>query len=142
MGSIVITEADRREFARARAAWAEAEAAPSALIRARYDARRDAVDLSFRCGATIIIPRKLIPWLDGASKADLRAIKVFTYEGIECAPIDMHIFVPGLIEEVFGTRFLAAAMGTRGGQRRSKSKAAAARANGALGGRPRKRRST
>lgn len=135
----VITAADRREFARARAAWHREEMAPGALVRARYDGRRDAVNLTFRCDATIVIPRRLIRWFDGASKADLRAIKVFTYDGIECKPIDMHIFVPGLIEEVFGTRFLAAAMGRRGGQRRSRLKAAAARANGALGGRPRKK---
>ncbi len=39
-------------------------------------------------------------------------------------------------------RFFAASTGKRGGQRRSKLKAAAARANGALGGRPRKRKTS
>lgn len=142
MASIVITEADRKELERARRAWETAERAPSALIRARYDARRDTVELTFRCGVTIGIPRALIPALEGASKRDLRSIKMMTYEALECEPIDMHIFVPGLVEHVLGSRFFAAATGKRGGRRRSKIKAAAARANGALGGRPRKRRST
>jgi hypothetical protein len=39
----------------------------------------------------------------------------------------------------FGTRLFAAATGRRGGRRKSKAKAVAAKANGAKGGRPRKR---
>jgi hypothetical protein len=142
MDSIVVTAADRKRYARARAAWLEAEAAPAALVRARYDARRDAVDLTFRCGVTMAIPRALIPEFDDASTQDLRAIKAMTYEAIECEPLDTHHYVPGLVESVMGARFFAAATGRRGGQRRSKIKAAAARANGALGGRPRKRKTT
>jgi hypothetical protein len=53
--------------------------------------------------------------------------------------VDVDVYVPGLIERTFGPRLLAAAAGRRGGRRKSKAKAAAARANGAKGGRPRKR---
>lgn len=137
---IVITAADRKRYARARAAGREAEMAPSALVDARYDGRRDAIDLTFRCGVLVRIPRALVPEFADASAADLRAIKAMTYEALECEPLDQHIYVPGLVEEVLGSRFFAASTGKRGGQRRSKLKAAAARANGALGGRPRKRK--
>jgi hypothetical protein len=138
MAEIVITAADRRRYARARAEGRLIEQDPSAVVGASYDARRNTVSLEFRCGATISIPRALISEFDGASKADLRSIRG-DVDVLECEPIDMHIFVPGLIEEVFGGRLLAFASGRRGGQRRSKVKAAAARRNGALGGRPRKR---
>ncbi len=53
--------------------------------------------------------------------------------------LDVDVYVPGLVERAFGTRLFARATGQRGGRRQSKAKAAAARANGAKGGRPRKR---
>ena len=47
--------------------------------------------------------------------------------------------VPGLVAGLFGTRRWMAEIGRRGGKRRTKAKALAARANGAKGGRPRRR---
>lgn len=55
--------------------------------------------------------------------------------------LDVDVYVPGLVERAFGTRLFAAATGRRGGRRRSKAKAAAAKANGAKGGRPRNKNS-
>ena len=48
-------------------------------------------------------------------------------------------YVPGLVAGLFGTRRWMAEIGRRGGKRRTKAKALAARANGAKGGRPRRR---
>jgi len=48
--------------------------------------------------------------------------------------LDVDVYVPGLVERAFGTRLFAGATGQRGGRRRSKAKAAAARANGRKGG--------
>jgi hypothetical protein len=135
-----ITEADRKRYARARAAGRAEEAAPSALVDARYDERRDAIELSFQCGVAMTIPRGLISEFDGAPKRALRTIRRLESEALECEPLDVHIFVPGLVEHVMGSRFFAVSAGRRGGKRRSKLKAAAARRNGALGGRPPKRR--
>ena len=53
--------------------------------------------------------------------------------------LDVDVYVPGLVDRAFGTRLFAASTGSRGGRRRSKAKAGAAKANGATGGRPRKR---
>ncbi len=48
-------------------------------------------------------------------------------------------WVPSLLEGVFGSRkWMAARLGAQGGKARSLAKRTAARANGALGGRPRK----
>jgi hypothetical protein len=49
------------------------------------------------------------------------------------------IAILSLVTAVLGSRRLSAAFARRGGQRTSKVKAAAARANGAKGGRPRNR---
>ncbi|MEA3126380.1 MAG: hypothetical protein QOD67_3399, partial [Caballeronia sp.] len=53
--------------------------------------------------------------------------------------VDADILVAPLLAGVLGSRsFMARRLGKQGGASRSESKAAAARANGARGGRPRK----
>jgi hypothetical protein len=107
---------------------------------ARYLASRDVVELRFGGGAAIFIPRASIVEFADASAADLKSLVVSPAgDALACRPLDVDIYVPGLIERVFGARLLAAATGQRGGQHRSRAKAAAAKANGAKGGRPRKR---
>jgi hypothetical protein len=59
--------------------------------------------------------------------------------GLHWPQLDADLFVPGLIEGVFGSKsWMAREMGAKGGRTRSKAKAEAARANGKRGGRPRK----
>ena len=59
--------------------------------------------------------------------------------GLHFPRLDADLYVPALLQGVFGTRkWMAARMGAVGGKSRSKVKQAASRANGALGGRPRR----
>jgi hypothetical protein len=61
--------------------------------------------------------------------------------GIFFPGLDADLYVPGLIEGVMGTRnWMAAHLGAAGGATRSPEKSAASRANGKLGGRPKKAR--
>jgi hypothetical protein len=86
------------------------------------------------------IPRAMIPGLESASKSNLEAIEVSPAgDALLWPSLDVEVYVPGLVERAFGNRLFAAATGRRGGRRRSKAKAAAAKVNGAKGGRPRKR---
>ena len=85
------------------------------------------------------ILRKIVPGLERASTSKLRSIVVSQRDALSWPSLDVDVYVPGLVERAFGTRLFAAATGRRGGRRRSKAKAAAAKANGAKGGRPRKR---
>ena len=86
------------------------------------------------------IPRKAVPGLERATLATIEAVVVSPAgDALSWPALDVDIYVPGLVERVFGTRLFAAATGRRGGQRRSKAKAAASKTNGAKGGRPRKR---
>ena len=109
-------------------------------VDARYDAARDALDLEFRSGGVITIPRRVVPGLGGASPSALDAVRVSPAgDALSWPSLDVDVYVPGLVERVFGTRLFARATGQRGGLRRSTAKADAARANGTKGGRPRKR---
>ena len=59
--------------------------------------------------------------------------------GLRFPALDADLYSPSLLEGFVGSkRWMAAQLGKAGGQTRSKAKAAAARSNGRLGGRPRK----
>ena len=88
----------------------------------------------------MMIPRQIIPRLKEAPTSSLEPISVSPAgDALSWPSLDVDVYVPGLVERAFGTRLFATATGRRGGRRRSKAKAAAARTNGAKGGRPRKR---
>ena len=134
-----VTSADRERYARARARGTARAQDTSAVVDASYDDKRDDVVLSFREGAAMTIPRKMIPGLRRALPAKLAAIEVSPAgDALFWPALDVDVHVPGLVERAFGTRLFAASTGRRGGSRRSNAKAAAAKANGAKGGRPRK----
>lgn len=140
MPAAKLTAKDRERFARARARGAARAADPSAVVDARYDAARDAIDLEFRSGAVITIPRHVVPSLGAVSPLALSGISVSPAgDALSWPLLDVDVYIPGLVERAFGTRLFARATGQRGGLRRSKAKAAAARENGAKGGRPPKR---
>ena len=140
MAAVNVTARDRDRFARARARGQARAQDPSGVVDAVYDADRDTVNLTFRSGGSMTIPQRIIPGLDQAPRSARGAISVSPAgDALSWRSADVDVFVPGLVERAFGNRLFAAATGQRGGQRRSKTKAAAAKMNGAKGGRPRKR---
>jgi hypothetical protein len=135
-----VTAKDRERFARARARGQARAQDPSAVVEAQYDSTRDAIDLRFRSGGSMTIPREIVPGLDDVPTSELGSISVSPAgDALSWPSLDVDVYVPGIVERAFGTRLFARATGQRGGRRRSKAKTAAARANGAKGGRPRKR---
>ena len=140
MASKGLAASDRERFEAARALGQKRVEDPSAIVDARYDRASDAVHLVFRGGASMTIPRRLIPGLEGQSASALESLSVSPAgDALLWPSIDADVYVTGLVERAFGHRLFASASGRRGGRRRSKAKAAAARLNGAKGGRPRKR---
>jgi hypothetical protein len=101
----------------------------------RYRPGPDAFELGLRSGVTLVVPRALIVEFEHATPSDLRAVTL-TPSGstITCEPLDVDISVPGIVRELTE----AASWLARAGSRKTPEKAAAARANGAKGGRPRK----
>lgn len=131
---------DRERYARARARGEARAQHPSAVVGARYEPDEDLIDLKFSGGGSMAIPRKAVPGLERATPAVIASVVVSPAgDALSWPALDVTIYVPGLVERVFGTRLFAAATGRRGGHRRSKAKAAASKANGAKSSRPRKR---
>lgn len=139
MAVVAVNATDRERFERARARGKARAAEPTAVVDASYEAERDVFNLTFRSGATMAIPRQMVPGLDRAPTPVLQSVSISPAgDALFWRVVDVDVYVPGLIERAFGTRLLAAASGRRGGRRKSRAKAAAARVNGAKGGRPRK----
>jgi hypothetical protein len=78
--------------------------------------------------------------LEDAKAAQLSEIEISPSGfGIHFPALDADLYVPGLLEGILGSkRWMASRLGQIGGQSRSQAKKAASRANGRLGGRPRK----
>ena len=111
------------------------ETQPHALS-ARYDAKAERIIVELTNGATFAFPPALVEDLCEATPAQLAEVEVLGAGfGLHWESIDVDYSVPGLVSGVFGT---AKWMASRAGRISSPAKAAAARANGAKGGRPRK----
>jgi hypothetical protein len=140
MATTEISAHDRERYAQARVRGKARAEDASALVSARYDSEADAIELRFGGGGSMSIPRNLVPGLEKASETKTASIVVSpSGDALSWPSLDVDVYVPGLVERAFGTRLFAASTGRLGGRRRSKAKAAAAKANGAKGGRPRKR---
>ncbi|MEY2927746.1 MAG: hypothetical protein RL367_2223 [Pseudomonadota bacterium] len=104
--------------------------------RARYDRRRERVVVSLTNGCSFAFPPRMAQGLEDASDDQLVQIEILGLGyGLHWEALDVDLSIPGLLAGIFGTK---AYMARRAGQAKSPAKAAAARANGAKGGRPRK----
>ena len=128
-----------QDFERAQARAEESRQAGHA-VAARYDRRRECVVIELRSGVEIAAPVRLIEGLAGAAPDDLAVIEI-TPAGLDLhwPRLDAGLYIPALMQGCFGSkRWMAAQLGAEGGRARSDAKTAAARRNGARGGRPRK----
>lgn len=87
----------------------------------------------------VCISPSLAQGLEGAGTADLSEIEITPMgTGLHWPRLDANLTVDGLLAGIFGSRSWMRAHAARAGRARTPAKAAAARANGAKGGRPRK----
>lgn len=109
-------------------------------IAARYDATSGLVEIAMANGAFFSFPPRLAQALQGATIIQLKDVEILgAGTGLHFPAIDADLYIPALIEGVFGSKaWMASRMGQQGGLARTDRKASAARANGKLGGRPRK----
>ena len=110
------------------------------VCSARYDRRRKRVVARLNTGIELAFPVEHLEELAGALGEALAEIEISpTGLGLHWPRLDADLYVPSLLRGVFGSRgWTAAQMGAAGGKVRSAAKAAAARANGRKGGRPRR----
>jgi hypothetical protein len=103
---------------------------------ARYDRQLDRIFVDLTNGCTFAFPPRIAQGLEKATPDQLAEVEVLGLGfGLHWEAVDVDLSIPGLMAGIFGTK---AYMARRAGQATSPAKAAAARANGARGGRPRK----
>ena len=103
---------------------------------ARYDRKLGRIVVDLTNGCTFAFPPRLAQGLETATDEQLKAVQILGVGyGLYWEALDVDLSIPGLLAGLFGTK---AYMARRAGQATSVAKAAASRANGAKGGRPRK----
>jgi len=107
---------------------------------AHYDQATGRVVIDLVNGCTYAFPAQLVQDLRGASPDALAGVKVDGLGfNLHWPALDADLYVPALVSGVFGTRsWMTRELARVAGQTTSPAKAAAARSNGAKGGRPRK----
>ena len=102
----------------------------------RYDDAADRIVIDLTNGATFAFPPRLAQGLENGTAEELAEMELAGDGfGIHWPRLDADLTVPGLLSGLFGS---AKWMAAQAGKARSPAKAAAARRNGAKGGRPRK----
>jgi hypothetical protein len=110
------------------------------VVSARYDGRIGRVVLVLSTGLEVMFTPRSAEGLERAKPAQLDTIEITPSGlGIHFPKLDADLYLPALLEGTMGSgTWSAAQMGGVGGSVKSAAKAAAARKNGVLGGRPRK----
>lgn len=128
----------RNELKAANRRAAELKASTPHAIAARYDRKSDRVILSLNTNLEIMFSPKNAQGLELAKPSELTPIEISPSGfGIHFPKLDADLYVPALLEGFLGSRkWMAARLGAQGGKATTNAKASAARANGALGGRP------
>ena len=106
---------------------------------ARYERRGARIIVGLSNGLELGVPVDLAQGLAGAKPSELSEIEISpTGLGLHWPRLDADLYLPALLEGLFGSRrWMAKLMGKTGGRSSASLNKAAARANGRLGGRPR-----
>lgn len=129
---------DNFEIAKQRAKGLQASL-PRA-VSARYDRRSGHIVINLSSKLILSFLPGDAQGLENAKPSQLDEIEITPSGfGIHFPKLDADLYVPGLLEGLLGSRkWMASRLGQAGGQSRSMAKRSASRANGKLGGRPRK----
>lgn len=133
-----------RAFKAANRRGAAVQSALPAATAVRYDRRSARVVIKLASGLHITFAPRDVQGLEKEQPDDLANAEVSPSGlGIHFPRLDADIYLPALLEGFLGTqRWMAAQRGKAGGSVTTPAKSAAARANGKLGGRPRKDKAT
>ena|ERR1700722_16593810 len=109
-------------------------------IRVHYDRSAGTLLIDLSSKLTLSFSPHDAQGLESATPRQLAEVEISPSGfGIHFPRIDADLYVPGLLEGFLGSKkWMASRLGQLGGQSRSRAKKASSRANGKLGGRPRK----
>jgi hypothetical protein len=118
----------------------ELQAHAPRAVSARYDPETGRIVIDLSSKLIVSFAPEDAQGLENARPSQLKEIEISPSGfGLHFPAVDADIYVPGLLEGFLGSKsWMASRLGQIGGQSTSKAKKAAARANGRLGGRPRK----
>lgn len=131
----------REEFERAGVRARQRRRSTARALSARFDRDQGRIVVELSTGLIVAFRPEDAEGLERARPSDLKAIEISPSGfGLHFPRLDADLYIPALLDGFFGSRrWMAARLGARGGKATSEAKAAAARINGRLGGRPRKR---
>jgi Protein of unknown function (DUF2442) len=132
----------RNNFELANQRGKELKASFPRAISAHFDRKRGRVVIHLDSKLDVSFSPRDAEGLEHAKPFQLQEIEISPSGfGIHFPKLDADLYLPGLLEGFLGSRkWMASRLGQAGGKSRSKAKKAASRANGNLGGRPRKAR--
>jgi hypothetical protein len=88
-------------------------------------------------GRRLVLPIEDLQGLGSATHEQIQKFELLGHgTGISFPDLDVDLYVPALIEGLYGNRRWMAQLGKKGGKAKSEAKRLAAKANGAKGGRP------
>jgi len=118
----------------------EMQATTPMAVAVQYNKKANRVVISLSTKVEVMFNPSDVQGLENATPTQLSEIEITPSGfGLYFPKLDEGINVPNLLEGTMGSRkWMAARLGAQGGKARSLAKCTAARANGALGGRPRK----
>jgi len=116
------------------------EASAPRVVAAHYDRKAGRVVIQLSSKLIVSFSPRDVEGLEDADAAQLSEIEISPSGfGLHFPAVDADLYVPGLLDGILGSkRWMASRLGQIGGQSRSRAKKAASRANGRLGGRPKK----
>ena len=129
----------KQEFKEATERMDALRASTPFATEAYYDRKSKCVIIKLSNGLGIFFSPQDAQGLEDATPAQLSDVELTPSGlGLHFEKLDADLWIPALLEGSFGSRkWMAARLGAEGGKARSLAKRKAARANGALGGRPR-----
>jgi hypothetical protein len=119
---------------------AELQAQAPRAVSARYDRKTGRIVVHLSSKLVVSFAPEDAQGLENARPSQLSEIEISpTGFGLHFPGVDADLYVPALMEGFLGSKsWMAARLGQIGGRSTSKAKTTASRANGRLGGRPRK----
>jgi len=130
----------RNDFNTANQRAKDLQASIPKAVSAHYDRKSGHIVINLSSKVTLSFSPRDVQGLENAKPSQLDEIEITPSGfGLHFPKLDADLYVPGLLEGFLGSRkWMAATLGQAGGQSRSPAKKAASRANGKLGGRPKK----
>lgn len=133
--------AQSEAYLRAAKSGKKLQATTPRAVGARYDRKTGRIVIQLSSRVDVVFSPQDAQGLSEGKPSQLADIEITPSGfGLHFPKLDADLYLPALLEGFLGSkRWMAERMGAAGGKSKSPQKTSAARTNGKLGGRPRKR---